>query len=336
MASFTSRRKRDGSTVWDAQVRVIGYPAQSRSFPTKLAAKLWAQQTEHMVRGAGGYTAASTITLNDLLDKVEPRLRRKNPSALTYWRAHLGNLRVSKITPHLIATHRDRLLGSETRGNGYRNFKRRGPATVWGFLQALHRAFVVAEQDLYLVNENPVSKVRRPSLPKGRLRFLSDDEITALLDSCRVSENTDLRAFVLMAITTGARRGELRALEWQNVDVERKWAVFPVTKNGDARGIPLTQPTLEALMALERAGPYVFPTDPTRAFRTAVRRAGLQNVTLHTLRHSCASYLVRRGASLPEIGRLLGHRDVHSTNRYAHLADQHTAALVHRLMQDVE
>jgi integrase len=285
MASITSRRKRNGLTVWDAQVRVVGYPARSRTLPTKLAAKLWASKTENMVRSASGYAAPSTITLNDLLDEVEPRLKRKNPSALKYWREQLGDLRVCKITPALIALHRDRLIGSETRGNGYKKFKRRGAATVWGYLQALHRAFVVAEQDLYLVNENPVSKVRRPSLPNGRLRFLSDEEITALLDSCRVSENTDLHAFVLLALTTGARRGELRALEWQNVDVERKWAVFPVTKNGDARGVPLTQSTLEALMALQRAGPYVFPTDPCRSFKTAVRRAGLQNVTLHTLRH---------------------------------------------------
>jgi integrase len=150
-----------------------------------------------------------------------------------------------------------------------------------------------------------------------------------LLAACRASENEDLYAFVITAVTTGARRGELLSLEWSNIDVDRRWAVFPKTKNGDARGVPLTEAVLAALRGLTRTGPLVFSgVDPTRAFRTAVRRAELQGVSLHTLRHSAASLLVRNNATLFEVSRLLGHRDVRVSDWYAHLASESTAALL--------
>jgi integrase len=334
MASLTKRRKRDGATVWDAQVRVTGYPPQSRSFPAKLEAQLWAAKTEEAVRSTG-VAVNGKLTLADLIDEVEPRLRRR-AAPLRYWRDELGHLRLAKIRPALIALHRDRLIGAPCGGWGYKKLKPRSPGTVWMYLQVLHRVFAIGQRELFLITENPVSAVKRPSLPRGPTRFLSDEEITALLDACKVSENTDLFAFVLLAITTGARKGELLALEWVNVDVERRWAILPKTKNGDARGLPLTQAVLDALMAVERAGMRVFPLDPARAFRTACKRAGITGCTLHTLRHSCASYLVRNGATLPEVGRLLGHRDLHSTQRYSHIADQHTAALVARVMGNVK
>ena len=112
--------------------------------------------------------------------------------------------------------------------------------------------------------------------------------------------------------------------------------MFPKTKNGDARGVPITTTVLHALMQLQRAGPNVFPLDPTRSFHTACRRAKLSGVTLHTLRHSAASLLARNNATLLEVSRLLGHRDIRMADRYSHLANEHTMQLVDRVMKRVK
>src|SRR6185437_7807887 len=107
-----------------------------------------------------------------------------------------GHMPLIKIHPTLIAQHRDLLLGAPCGGYLHKKLRPRSPSTVWQYLQTLHRVFAVAKRELHIVDTNPVSDVVRPSLPKGRTRFLSDDEITVLLAACRNSANEDLYAFV--------------------------------------------------------------------------------------------------------------------------------------------
>ena len=335
MAHLERRKNKDGSTSWVAQVRVNGYPSQTRSFPTRLEAELWSSQTEAKAQKRT-LAIVSKMTLGDLIDEVRPRMTQLREAPLRYWQEELGHMPLIKIHPTLIAKHRDLLLGEMCGGYKHKKLKPRSGSTVWQYIQVLSRIFSIAKRELHIVDTNPVSDVERPKLPRGRTRFLTDDEIADLLVACRQSENEDLYAFVLTAVTTGARKGELLSLEWANVDVERRWAVFPKTKNGDARGVPLTAAALEALMQLKRAGPFVFPLDPTRAFHTACKRAKLSGVTLHTLRHSAASLLARNNATLLEVSRLLGHRDIRMADRYSHLANEHTTQLVDRIMRDVK
>ena len=110
MASITKRRNGDGSTRWDALVRVTGFPATCKSFRTKLAAELWASRTE--TRFKGGRTGPARLTLAQLMEDALPRLTNPTEAVFAYWRAEVGELRRDKMTPELIAAHRDRLLGS--------------------------------------------------------------------------------------------------------------------------------------------------------------------------------------------------------------------------------
>lgn len=334
MATFRKRRNGDGSTSWDALVRVAGYPAIGRTFPTKLAAELWASREEAARKGRA-LPCARRMTLEQLIDVAVPRLANPTSAVFAYWREHLGDSRLDKITPEQIALHRDRLLGAACRGHNHARTKPRSAATVRNYLIELSRLFTLAVKELRLMESNPCASVTRPRASTEVVRWLSDDERTALLAACKASDSTDLYPFVLFALTTGARKGEIAALEWAQVDLNRRWAVFPLTKNGDARGVPLTAAVCALLSARTRASAKVFPVDITKAWHTAIDRAGIQNFRFHDLRHSCASALVQNGANLAEVATLLGHKGLAMTLRYSHVGNAGTSRLVDRVMGDV-
>jgi integrase len=274
MATFSKRRNGDGSARWDATVRVVGYPSSTRSFPTKLAAELWAARTEAARRGRS-VASARGMTLADLIDDALPRLTHPAGVIFAYWREALGDIRLDRITPELVAQHRDRLLGADCRGYNHKTVKRRSSATVRNYLIELSRLFALAVKELRVMDANPCASVTKPKASAEVVRYLSDDERTALLDACKTSASPDLYPFVLFALTTGARKGEIAALEWAQVDLKRRWATFPRTKNGEARGVPLTTAVCALLESRSRDGTAVFPVDITRAWHTAVARAGI-------------------------------------------------------------
>jgi integrase len=331
MASFSKRRNGDGSTSWDAMVRVVGYPATGKSFRTKLAAELWAARTEAAAKG-GTLASARGMTLGHLIDEALPRLTNPTAAVFAYWREHLGDVRLDKITPELIALHRDRLLGADCRGHNHKTAKPRSSATVRNYLIELSRLFALAVKEMRVMDTNPCTRVTKPKASTEVVRWLSDDERTALLAACKAADSPDLYPFVLFALTTGARKGEIERLEWAQVDLNRRWATFPRTKNGDARGVPLTPPVCALLTTRPRTVATVFPVDITKAWHTAVARAGLVSFRFHDLRHSCASALVQNGANLAEVATLLGHKGLAMTLRYSHVGNAGTSRLVDRVM----
>jgi integrase len=138
---------------------------------------------------------------------------------------------------------------------------------------------------------------------------------------------------VVLALATGARRGELLGLRWRDVDLERGTILLDDTKNGESRSLPLTGYALEVMCqyAQRSRSDWVFPSqcgtkpaDIRRGWENAVERAGLEDFTFHSLRHTAASYLAMNGASLAEIAEVLGHKSLQVTKRYAHLSQDHT------------
>jgi len=188
---------------------------------------------------------------------------------------------------------------------------------------------------------HPCRSVERMPENNERTRFLSDDERARLLSACKAAPWPRLYALVLMALTTGARKGELMGLRWANIDMQRAEAHLATTKNGDQRVLPLVPAVLQELERFKaNSKHYVFgsPRDPERQFafegqfKEAMKAAKIRGVTFHTMRHSCASMLAKNGATLLEIADLLGHRQLQMTKRYSHLATSHKAALVHRVL----
>ena len=242
--------------------------------------------------------------------------------------------------------------GRERKALPGRTPRYRGPATIVRYLAVLSHVFGVAVKEWGWLEDNPLAKVRKPKEPRGRVRFLSDDERERLLAECK--RNPDLYAAVVLALSTGGRRMEILGLRWSQVDLIRRVAVLHETKNGERRVLPLTGPALELLRERSRVRrvdtDLVFPgrVKPRRSsdhktlsepkpidlrtpFATALRRAGIQDFRWHDLRHSAASYLAMNGASLAEIAEVLGHKTLQMVRRYAHLSEAHTAGVLERM-----
>jgi integrase len=214
------------------------------------------------------------------------------------------------------------------------------------YLGALSHAFSIAVKEWGWLEDSPMRKVSKPREPRGRVRFLSDEERTRLLDACQGSHNPYLSAIVTLALATGARRGELLGLRWPDVDLRRGTLTFHQTKNRERRAVPLTGQAL-ALMCehakvrrLDTA--LVFPnptgTKPATiraAWEGAVEHADIKDFRFHDLRHSAASYLAMSGASLAEIAEVLGHKTLAMVKRYAHLSEAHTRNVVARMNQAI-
>jgi len=148
---------------------------------------------------------------------------------------------------------------------------------------------------------------------------------------------------VVASLNTGLRRGELFSLTWDNVAVASR--VLTITgatsKSGQTRHMPLNDAAFEALAAWrnQTAGHgLVFPSADGRRFdncnkswRGLLRDAEIAGFRWHDMRHEFASKLVMAGVPLNTVRELLGHADLSTTLRYAHLAPDHTAEAVQRL-----
>jgi integrase len=188
---------------------------------------------------------------------------------------------------------------------------------------------------------NPVRGVRR-NAEQPRERFLSPAELARLataLDARRNAEPISV-ALIRFLLLTGARFGEAARATWSQFDLDRSTWTKPSshTKQKRAHTVPLSAPALALLAELPRGGVYLFPGPTDRPITTVktlwaaiTREAGIEDMRVHDLRHSFASVLLSGGASLPLIGRLLGHSQVATTQRYAHLADDVERAAVERV-----
>jgi integrase len=181
-----------------------------------------------------------------------------------------------------------------------------------------------------------------PRKPEGRQRYLDEAEIARLLDACRTSRNPHLTTIVIVAINTGMRKSEILGLTWERIDLASARITLYDTKNGRARGVPVNRAVYDALIALEPDGAkrtgLLFRRSGARAwgkirtaFENAVERAELKHLRFHDLRHTAASHLVMRGATLKEVQEVLGHRTFAMTLRYAHLSPAHLRGAVDRL-----
>ena len=234
------------------------------------------------------------------------------------------------MTPARLAACKDQL--AETRA----------PATVNCYLAALSHALTTAVVEWGWLEASPLQRVRRLREPRGRVRFLSDEERPRLLAACQASHNRCLYPVVLLALSTGARKQEILRLTWRDIDLRRAQLTLPQTKNGEPRTLPLAGRALETVHTLARVRridtPLLFPRADGRApldlryaFAQALRMAGIVDFRFHDLRHSAASYLAMNGASLVEIAEVLGHKTLQMVKRYAHLSEAHTAGVVARM-----
>lgn len=179
---------------------------------------------------------------------------------------------------------------------------------------------------------NPASGVELFEENNKRERFLTAGEVPRLVAAIQDSDNPQLKYIVPLLLLLGCRKRELLNSEWSHWDLERRTWRIPLSKNGKARHVPLSNDVLQLLDQIPRWDdcPYVVPNPKTKkpyvsifySWNTARKQAGLADVRMHDLRHSTASFLVNSGRSLYEVQKILGHTQLATTQRYAHLSQE--------------
>jgi integrase len=333
-----------------ARVRIKGFPPQSAAFERLTDARRWAQQTEAAVREGRHFKniEAKKHTVAELIDRyvdgVLPQKKRNSRGTqraqLRWWKVQIGARLLSDITPAVLAECRDRLASTATGREVPRS-----PSTVVRYIAVLSHAFSMAVKEWGWMDENPMRKVTKPKEPRGRVRFLADDERERLLVACRDAPCPHLYPVVVLALSTGMRHGEIMNLRWTDVDIVRGRIILQETKNGERRNVPLTGHALEEIEKISElrridtsllfpntnSGEQTRPYEIRKSWNKALKVAEVENFRFHDLRHSTASYLAMGGASLSEIAELLGHKTLQMTKRYAHLSEAHTTKVVRAL-----
>jgi len=344
MAIIRELTAKDGTPRYKVEIRLKGYPKQYATFKRKTDAKKWIASTESAIREGRHFKTAEAKkhTLADLVDRyikdVLPTKPKQIPAQkpqLERWKAEIGYLALADVTPAVIVECRDKLANEIT----YRGTQR-NPATVVRYMAALSHAFTIAVNEWGWLDDSPMRKVKKPTAPRGRVRFLDDDERAKLLTACKESQSPYLHLCVVLALATGMRQGELMGLKWQDVNLKDGYLILHETKNGERRRVPLSGLALSMLKdhaKLRRLDTQLLFPSPTKpqqpielkkAWLTALNRAGIDNFHWHDLRHCTASYLAMNGASLAEIAEVLGHKTLAMVKRYAHLSDGHVSNVV--------
>ncbi len=166
---------------------------------------------------------------------------------LDWWKNNAGHITLSDLSPRIIAEYRDKLIKIPVGED-----KPRSPATVNRYLAALSHALSVAVEEWEWLQDNSAKKVRRLKESQGRTRFLSQEEVTALLETCRASECKPLLVIVVMALSTGARKMEIMSLRWKEIDFNRETMTLLKTKNGEIRVVPVKGQALVLLKGMNK------------------------------------------------------------------------------------
>lgn len=299
---------------------------------------------------------ARDITVRELADAFMAAYTGRDQGMCTrvaWWVDQLGDRPAFEITDADV----DDLVGvlGTTEGRTWKGrgaegqplFKSRGlrsPATVNRYLTSLGSVYKWARRRRLTPRGfvSPTRGIERHPESPHRVRYLTDAERERLLKVCKASTWPKLYLLVVLALTTGARKGELLGLTWGDVDFKRGLAYVHTSKNGEPRVLPLTDTTVTELARHHRRTPttlvFESPRAPGKAmcfesaFRKAVADARIEHFRFHDLRHTAASYLAQSGASLLEIADVLGHKQLAVVKRYAHLSVNSKVALVGRVL----
>ena len=198
------------------------------------------------------------------------------------------------------------------------------------------------------VEINPVKEIKNIKDDNKLERYLCNKQAEVLMQAVAQSSNPMLEHIVLFLIYTGARKNEVLQACWQDVDWQKSSWRIPKTKSGKVRHVPLSRGALELLkklqnqIKLDHMGKHAIFANPETgkpfisffySWNSARVRAGMPEFRIHDLRHSFASYLVNAGRSLYEVQELLGHADIKTTSRYAHLSRERLAQAVEHVPQ---
>lgn len=357
MAVIRERISAGGRKSYHVQIRIKGFPPQTKTFPSKTMAKDWSSMVETELK-SGRYMPrmeAQRHTVADLIERYrteiliplkKPHMVRDQTKHLDWWSEKLGRYALSELNSSLIAQCRNQLL-QEPNAAG----KIRRPATVVRYMAVFSHALNVTVHEWGWLEASPMKGVKKPKVENERQRCLTKEECERVLTAATLSENRFLYLIVLLAISTGMRYSEIMNLRWKDVHIETGHEtgllLIEKTKNGERRALPLAGSAFDAMQVLNArirsehadklpANQLLFPSDTVpnkpveihKAWDTCRKRADLTDFRFHDLRHTAGSYLAMSGASTREIAEVLGHKTLHMVKRYSHLTQGHLVKVI--------
>lgn len=230
-----------------------------------------------------------------------------------------GNKLLNDVTPMHISKYI-----TDRRNDGV------GDVTINHELRLLRHAYNLAIHEWELIDQTPFARIKIPSGDVKRVRYLYPDEEERLMNALPQW----LVPIVTIARETGLRLSNIINLEWNQVNIFSKMIILETTKNGQPHSVPMTENVSNILRTLfvDKKNSYVFGFGKKgkpfnrcwvgKSFRDTCRKAGIENFRFHDLRHDFCSRLVQRGADLYSVAGLAGHKDIKTTQRYAHLSPE--------------
>lgn len=350
MASIQKRKNKDGTSHWRAVIRIKGHPTVCNHFDRKQEAEDWACDIERQIKqGQYGFDQHhQKKTLKELIDHFirsgtleHHRSAQDTLRHFEYWKSRLGAYALVHVTSELLGKERQHLSETPTtKGN------KRAAATINRYFASLSTLLTYAAREIKWMSDNPCLSMKKLKENPGRDRTLSNEEINKLLISCRESRSPYLYAVVLIALTTGARQGEILNLEWNHIDFDNKLAHLKETKNGRPRAISLSDAVIEELRDLfakkNTLKPLVFASktafgriDIKKSWHEAIKRAGIPHCRMHDMRHTFATMAAAQGASNLELATAMGHRTLEMLQRYTHLDAKLTKRFTNRISDQI-
>jgi integrase len=288
-----------------------------------------------------GEIAGNELTLAQLIDQFMLEYSKKDNNIvnrLKWWSDHYGHLKVNEVSEDHVRHGIQNLLLSGSTGTGGVS-----PQTTNRFKANLSSVFEFGK-DKYQIKSNPCRFIKSKPEGKGRKRYLTAEQQQRFILEAKNSKWDKFYLLVLMAITTGARRGELEKLRWKDIDWSKAQAFCGDTKNGSDKLLPLTEPVIRELRRFRLVGHaliFAHPSIPMRPYDfrnewvAALEAAGIavidekgEKFVFHSLRHTFCSTLANTGAELHEIASLAGHKSIQTTMRYTHTNDKRREMVV--------
>ena len=305
---MASIRKRNGR--YQAQIRLPGKPALSKTFSYKQDAKRWARDTERQLEHGELYAPSEAIRFQQLIDQYEvshlPLLKstKQEKSLARRVSVRLGKTFITEITNQRLASYRDLRV------------KEVSAQTVKHEINFIRRILKLAQSEWGVRIPQGIPSIRLPRLPNGRVRRVTGEELQ-LIRAYLSPLMTDIMEF---ALNTGMRRGEILGVREDDIDWKTHSLLLQETKNYCTRRIPLTASAIEILKRHKKGLPFPLKADSvTQAFNRACQRARLENLRFHDLRHEALSRFFEKGLNVPQVASISGHKDYRMLARYVHI-----------------
>ena len=317
-------RKR--SAKYEVQVRRKGFPAVTKSFHKLSDAREWARLVEIQADRQElrpDRKVLASITLEDLISRYRETVLPNNKSGHVeaimlnaFLRHPICKKTLAELSPSDFSAWKDERLAPRQHG------KTITPKSVKRLLSPLQHMFEVSMAEWGIpLPRNPLANFKLKVTDNRRERRLKGAEFDRLLEATGKTKNTCILPIILFALETAMRRGEILAMKWDHVDLQRRSVVIHEAKNGDSRKVPLTSKAVSILVKVDQSTDMVFPTTATALRQSWVRltkRAALSDLRFHDLRHEAISRFFELGLTVPEVASISGHRDIRMLMRYAH------------------